>query len=231
MKNIIFTLERNSEWVPQEFYPIPASKGIPTWYKNMETSNGGDDKQIRESETIKRCMPILDSLTSGYLIKTFSDLVIRQNENGPQLFWAFDTSTTITMHDPHQIKNYKNLDLKFGTPKLRNPWCIQTPLGYSVLIVPPLHHPPIGIRVLEGIVDTDKYKAAINFPFIIDKDFEGTIPAGTCVAQVIPFKRDEFKMSIGGDKERNEAESIQLRTNVRFIGSYKNIFRTKKKYV
>ena len=46
--------------------------------------------------------------------------------------------------------------------------------------------------IMDGIVDTDSYNALVNFPFFLnDWSYEGLIPAGTPMAQVIPFKRED----------------------------------------
>ena len=233
MKDIIFTLEKGSEWIPEIYYPVPAIKEIPAWYKNMQSSEAGDNAKRRETETMKRCMPVFDSIASGYIIKTFTELTIRQVGEG--LFdvnWSYDTfPETVSFHSAMQVEGYKNLNLKNGAPKLRNPWGIKTPPGYSVLIISPMHRPASGIRIMEGIVDTDRYVNSVQFPFILDDGFEGDIPAGTPIAQVIPFKRDEFKMSIGGDKEREEQIKSFASVRTNWINGYRNLMRSKKNYL
>ena len=34
-QQIVFTLQYGDETIPKEYYPIPAEKNIPQWYKNM----------------------------------------------------------------------------------------------------------------------------------------------------------------------------------------------------
>jgi hypothetical protein len=46
------------------------------------------------------------------------------------------------------------------------------------------------------VVDTDKHPIVINFPFVINKDFSGIIPAGTPIIQAIPFKRDTWDSKV-----------------------------------
>ena len=111
-----------------------------------------------------------------------------------------------------------------------NPWGIKTPRGYSVLICNPMHNKSSIFSILEGIVDTDKYHVPINFPFIIiDKDFEGIIPAGTTIAQVIPFKRNRWTFSISKKEKDKEQITIMLyKLKSLFYDSYKIYFRDKK---
>jgi hypothetical protein len=41
--------------------------------------------------------------------------------------------------------------------------------------------------ILPGIVDADHFKLSVQFPFLLQAGFEGVIPAGTPVAQIIPI--------------------------------------------
>lgn len=83
--------------------------------------------------------------------------------------------------------------------KLHSPWEIETPRGWSVYIKPyanDLHTP---LRILEGVVDTDLYQGIINFPFIWigGREKNITLPKGTPIAQIIPFKRGKLDLQIG----------------------------------
>jgi hypothetical protein len=85
--------------------------------------------------------------------------------------------------------------------------------------------------ILPGIVDTDEYYAPINFPMVInDPNFEGLIPKGTPIAQVIPFKRESWKMEIGGEKELAEQEKVGQKLLTKFFDRYKTMFRANKEY-
>ena len=57
-----------------EDHPIPIKLNIPEWFKKLNhgTFNG-------ERMTIKGCMPFLDTLTSGYLLKVPQDYQIQHN--------------------------------------------------------------------------------------------------------------------------------------------------------
>jgi len=234
MNEIVFTLDFSDEWIPKEYYPVPAVKAVPDWYKDMKTSyaeNKTESFEVRASQTIKRCMPVLDAITGGYIIKLHTDIYVSDENGVPTFKWPSDTKETITFHPAQQVINYRNLDLPHGAPKLRNPWGIKTPKGYSCLFISPLHRPACGIKILEGIVDTDKYTNSVQFPFLVDKDFVGTIPAGTPIAQVIPFKRDSFRMRIGDIKEREENHLVARLLTSTWINGYRHKFRTNKDYL
>jgi hypothetical protein len=56
------------------------------------------------------------------------------------------------------------------------------------------------------------------------------IPAGTPMVQVIPFKRDTWKMKIGGEKELKENAKIVSRLDTSFFNKYKTYFWSRKEY-
>ena len=231
-QEIIFTLQFGDEAIPEQYYPIPAEKNIPAWYKNMVTYyDKSSAVQKRESQTIKRCMPVFDAFTAGYLMLTHTAINIGYDENKMlKIDWANDTLDAVTFHGAHQLVGYRGLDLPTGAPKLRNPWGIKTPKGYSCYFMPPAHREKIGIRILEGYVDTDTYNNSVQFPFLIDEGFEGEIPAGTPIAQVIPFKRDNFKMKIGGVEERVKTNLDYRFVRSQWINNYRNHFRQDKSF-
>ena len=58
--------------------PEPAKIFIPDWYKNLQ-SYQGETSAI----TLKMCMPFLDTLTSGYILKIRMRLIIDKYEGQP----------------------------------------------------------------------------------------------------------------------------------------------------
>jgi hypothetical protein len=81
------------------------------------------------------------------------------------------------------------------------------------------------------VVDTDKYFAPINFPFVLnDYSFEGLIPAGTPMAQVIPFKRESWNTVFGSQEDLRELSKVSIRLKVKIFDSYKTFYRSKKEF-
>lgn len=225
--------------IPEEYFPQPADKIIPDWYKNLESYLTKEKKPTGNGEsasTIKRCMPVFDAMTSGYIIFSPSDVWISQiyidnnlQETFPNYEWA--NFNMIEFHDAKQVKGYpKGSEHKIAYPKWMNPWAIKTPPGYSCLFVQPFHRDS-EFTILPGIVDTDKYDTPVNFPFILnDIKFEGLIPAGTPIAQVIPFKRDLWEMEFGNEKDVISATNTFLKIRTKFFDGYKNMYRQNKQY-
>jgi hypothetical protein len=210
--------------------PQPASKFIPDWYKNMESYMGGKKKPIgdgKTSTTIKRCMPVFDAITAGYIITSPADVYVSIKEK--QQYFEWSTLGLITFHPIEQAPEHPARK-PHAYPKWNNPWAIKTPKGYSTLFTQPMHRESV-FTILPGIVDTDTYSAPVNFPMVInDPNFEGLIPQGTPIAQVIPFKREDWQMDIGSEKELKEQLSITQKLQTKFFDRYKQMFWSRKEY-
>ena len=230
------------------YNPYPTKKNIPDWYK--KTQPFYDDKNIltkQTSKTIKKCIPVLDAMTMGYIITTYCDIYINYNpinknnltEIGvdlnyirPKIIYSNNSvPTAIEFHEINQLKDHPLSNNKDAL-KFINAWSIKTPPGYSCLFINPMHNPSKIFTILEGVVDTDKYNNMVNFPFILkDKDFSGIIPAGTPIAQIIPFKRNLWEMKIN-KKEKNilKAKNHHTILNSVFLNAYKKNFWSRKEY-
>jgi len=218
--------------------PVPASKKIPDWYKSIPRYIGGEKKVPMDEATtlgtIKTCMPILDVITSGYLILSSADVFIQKNKDGRFYSWA--NYDLISFHGQNQVTGYPKLDKKLNlesVPKFNNNWIVQTPKGYSCLFITPFHH-DLPFTILPAIVDTDTYFNPLNFPFLPDPDFEGLIPKGTPIAQVLPFARQSWEMSISSieDSEIDKKNLFSVRgvLNTEFFDRYKRTFWKVKNY-
>ena len=77
-----------------------------------------------------------------------------------------------------------------------NPWRVETPPNYSTLYLPPANRFDLPVMPLVGLVDTDRYKNVVNFPFVIPSllpNSEVLLEKGTPIVQIIPIKRDNWK--------------------------------------
>ena len=212
------------------FPPKPAIKEVPEWYKNTPEYFGDQGKKMigtTTPSTIKKCIPVFDAITSGYILYTQVDLEISRTEELTSYIWSDQDAVSFHPIEQAPLHPTKNAA---AYPKWNNPYAITTPPGYSVLFIQPFHRESL-FTILPGIVDTDTYKAPVNFPFVInDTKWEGIIPAGTPMAQVIPFKRESWKHRIGSDKERQDQEKITKKLKTLFFNSYKRQFWFKKEY-
>jgi hypothetical protein len=233
----------------KEDYPTPIKLNIPEWYKKL-------DHTIL-NKTVKGCMPFLDSLITGYLLKIPQDFNVRHNvsndnEKGEKIKDSFQT---FGLHDQSPLLNAKYINLNSsidvhpirqleGSPlinknknlpfyKILNPWKIKTPKGYSCLFVPPLNNHDDRFSIIPAIVDTDTFPNEINFPIIINGDrypvLEDTIKKGTPYVQIIPFKRDSWKMNIK-PREQKEIQNSRLFYGLQLLHIYRDKYWNKKSW-
>ena len=226
----------------KDILPIPSKLNIPDWLKNL--------KHSESNFTVKGCMPFLDSITAGYILKMPTDYYIEHNVNvnGKKQTGAsspientFNFGININVkgrpdyHETKQLKGSpllkKNKNLPFH--KILNPWRIKTPPGYSVLFTPLLNNQDDRFSIIPGIVDTDTFENEINFPIVFNGDkyekLETTIKRGTPYVQLIPFKRENWKMKIEtiNIEEHNKKRFSQFR---HVIHNYKNKYWFKKSW-
>lgn len=109
--------------------------------------------------------------------------------------------------------------------KLHCPWEIETPKGWSVYVKPYANDFDTPIRILEGVVDTDMYQGIINFPFVWvgGRDKNMTVPKGTPIAQIIPFKRGKLQLEMG-NIDWNRQHSILWTMRSVLSDGYKRYF-------
>lgn len=180
--------------------PIPAIQSLPDWYKAKSPFiDGGKTTQAfpnnTKNVTVKWCNPFGDAFGAGYFILLENDVQVNQSAEDPVFTWLRGGDDFISTHAKSQIapalipQGYSDQPYKF-----MNSWGIQTPPGYSTLFTHPLNRTELPFLTLSGVVDTDSYTMPVNFPFIIRQDYEGILQAGTPIAQVIPFKRDSWKL-------------------------------------
>ena len=174
-------------------------------------------------------MPVFDAIVGGYVLYTNVDVWVSQRDGKPWFEWP--SFGPIQFHPVEQAPNHPNRNgHRESYPKWINPWAIQTPPGYSVLFVQPMHRESV-FTILPGVVDTDQYNAPVNFPFVLNNvNYEGLIPAGTPMAQVIPFKRESWEMSLGTQEDFEKQNKTTIRLRTRFFDSYKSQFRQPKEY-
>jgi hypothetical protein len=236
-KNIKFVSLHDN--ILKMFYPKPATECIPDWYK-LQTPYSNNKKTIDEhgmvNATIKRCVPIFDSITAGYIIFTCMDIEVSRENNKTFFKWSttftgrFGNLNPISFHDPDQVSSYPSLKDLEGVAKFLNPWSRQTPKGYSVIFMTPMHR-DLPFEILPGVVDTDKHSAEVHLPFFFkDPNWTGIIPAGTPIAQVIPFKRESWEMALGNEKDKEKTIESLKTQRVFFANVYRKMFWSKKTF-
>ncbi len=218
--------------------PVPASSLIPKWWKDappydigLENPTGSrlivENRQSNAS--FKKCTPMLDMLTAGYIFTLWADVQVRNINNEPRVTWRVSRNVfTLQGTHTHGVP----IPEGFGQTvfKYNNGWIPQTPKGYSILVTHPFGHQDSPIRAISAIIDSDTSKFEVAFPVWIKKDFEGVIPKGTPIAQVIPFKRENWESSFECYPENGYQIQEDKGFNSTLVNHYvKNIW-SKKSY-
>ena len=232
MKKIIFIDIDNAEGVLEK--PKPATEYIPDWYKEAQSYISFDGKKSPNldgspSATVKKCMPLWDMMTAGYIIETPYDLYVRPTDDGP--IWTWGEMRALDFSPKDQLQNHPWFKEELFGTRLVHPWSIQTPKGWSVLVIQPTHRENLPFEVIPGIIDTDSCSIPTNiFVKLSDPKFEGLIPKGTPFLQVIPMKRENWISELGGEKEKNKALRDLKKIGIVFFDKYKNLWWQRKVY-
>jgi len=207
-------------------HPKPASRFIPDEYKKLKRFNNNN----LHNPTVKTCMPFLDSLTMGYIISFDQDYLVDPIENDFSVTPANKESNDFGYHHQTQLPKEWSKTTGENAGKFHNKWLIKTPPGYSCLFVKPMNRIETRFEIIAGVVDTDTYINTINFPFILHKRNEQfLIKKGEPMVQVIPFKRQSWKMWSGFYKEHLHPKTLNYLMS-EWIDRYKNMFWSKKSY-
>ncbi len=215
--------------------PKPAKAYIPDWYKKIRPTDGiamnHQDHMKEDFGAIKRCMPFFDALNQGYIQETWTEIYIKNNEDG-HLAYAFPSGPNIVeMRKPSLEIPEMFYPFEFAW-KIH--WMPKLPKGWSALITSPNNRFDLPFRATTGIVDSDLFYGMSagqggNYPFYLNKGFEGIIPVGTPMYQIIPFKRENWKST---QLKYDEEDAIKKHTNIRrhFVSGYKKEYWQKKTF-
>lgn len=199
-------------------------------------------KEQPKETSIVNCPGIHDFLTSGYIISLPVDYKILSNSAGTAIIPQSHPIDPLPRHmvptsedklNPEMIRGFianKVDKVKVEVCKISLPWHIQTPKGYSVIALPCMYQADYldNIHIYGGIVDTDVY-FNMSLIFSVKKPGEYTLPAGTPVLHIIPFKREEFNATCG-KASIEEMDLYKYSGTTRIRHWYRKYFQSKKKF-
>lgn len=214
-----------------DFMPVPAKKSIPSWLKNLaaETRQG--------APTAKKCPPFVDVFSLGYTIPAWQEFSLLPNDG----FYNFKAGIT-HIHSPYEnprpICSYQFPEQYANTPlegyqviKIQTPWIIKTPPNISLLVVPPFGSDNLEIEAIPAVIDSDHYHT--NFGFTCKVKYDPTrsitIAPGTPLAQIIPFERKSWNMTV---TETSMLEHSKFTNKLKsyIMSGYRKLFWQKKDY-
>jgi hypothetical protein len=211
----------------------PTKNNIPEWYKKISPHSADKIRLGRIKEhSVKKCIPFLDSLNLGYVVTTPGDIFVEQMPEGVVVEW--------TIEGPLLIKSRaaglnQDIPVPMGCDKTHFLWSLPTsfqiPKGYSALITHPLNRHDLPFITLSGVIDGGDFimHPGGNLPFFMSNTFRGVIPKGTPIAQIIPFKTENWNLE-KTDSLLDLAEISRKQSNAVFSEWYKKTFWQKKTY-
>jgi hypothetical protein len=222
--------------------PRPAKTYMPEWYKKMpkytnnkmkmiSVKSEDSDQDKRPNLTLKSCMPFLDTFMTGYIQETWCDIHIGIKDGELSYEWAMSPqiiSNRDKLSDENFNKNKEYYDIEF---EWRQYWVPKMPRGYSMVYVHPLNRLDLPFFSLSGVIDNDRFftrQTGGAHPFFIKKDFQGVIPAGTTMYQMIPVKRESWKSDTG---KVDNYGSLFTSPRRFFQDGYKLMYWQKKEYL
>lgn len=236
-----------------DLYPaVKASEYLPNWYKNNKINNQyysstnldyinmADKKNKFNIKHAKNCPAIQDYISNGIVIRSWSDIYLSINKDGGvswkmpvgDMFEIFDDVTQFNVIENHPELQIKDMQLNqienYGILKLIVPYYFKTSKGYGLEFYDPFYHHRRNIKILPGIVETDKWHE-INFPFEFyydpkfNRELSYTIKAGEPLCMARPIKIETIKSNLSNNKYDNNFVEKHHK-NLTLIGSVSNSF-------
>jgi len=179
--------------------------------------------------TLKHCPPVIDALSAGVIIPLATDLQISRGEiawnwDPPILEDARISRAPVGLHVPEQAQGAPFRLTTNAVVKFMNFWTLDAPEGWSLLFAHPFNREDLPFRALSGVVDGDLFRDGyVHFPALwTEPGFEGTLPKGTPVAQVIAFPRGGQGLEVG---EMTDDDIARNREVQRALGTERGAYR------
>jgi hypothetical protein len=211
--------------------PVNLKNQVPQWYKDAELTYV-DSETGEESGGLKKCVPYLDAMISGYALTTPCAIYVSEDEDG---------NLELNWDGPDSIQNFimerpKESGATMPRPAGHHPnhlvwsafWSVKTPKGYSMLMTHPQNRFDLPFTTTAGIIDSDEFTSSGNIPFFMKKGFVGTIPQGTPIAQLIPIKRAKWKSMVDPSLSSKKAIIDHIIRDPETL--YKKVMWHKKEY-
>lgn len=240
---------KNIKFIPQSEYvdlsespPVPSYTKIPEWFKSITPEIKLSDADLlkspsppsRVSGTIKKCIPVMDTLTSGYMICLPQDIEIKIVNDSHLLYWGTQRpdGSFIDPEQPYRLNNFV-VPKNYGEHpwRIHSGYIVETPKGYSTLITHPFNRFDLPFLTMSGIVDTDdNNNLDLVITLFFDKEFQGIIEKGTPIAQLLPFKRENWKSNKENFLTKPEYYSRVYNIRSKITRFYQTNMWSKKEY-
>ena len=198
--------------------PRPISEDYPKWLN--------DTNPDQNEFSVNHCTPVMDYINSGYIIYNTYEYILKEKIQN------FQKGTELETVNPRPKLRAINPAVMGGSClpqkdiksyfKIETDFKVITPPGYSCLVMQPFYDFNKDYQLLPGIIDTDKYDWTIS-TMGYTKNPDIRLMAGDRLLQIIPFKRENWKMEL-----HNNTFPTLLMHYIK--GVYKTFFHSKKSY-
>ncbi|MGF1605585.1 MAG: DUF6065 family protein [Rhodothalassiaceae bacterium] len=203
---IVFNVQSEALIVDERLKPRPAAQVMPDWKKELAAKVEHEFRQARSART---CPALHDYLHLGYVIPLWTDMRLERvsvdgtgrpkaDPDGPFIRWqTAHGAFPLEFHGAEQVKGAEPLQPTANLQQLVKPicpWLIETPPGWSILVLPlSLHEQKkqLPLIPLPGVVNTDHWHQ-IHAPCrwgTVEPVM--TLRAGTPFMHIIPFRRED----------------------------------------
>jgi len=216
--------------------PFPASQALPRWWKDaspyIKSKKNPDGKKIiienlESNASFKKCTPMLDLLSSGYIVPLWADVQITIEDGNPLITWRVQKNV-FDLHYGQEVEipdGYQKTQFKF-----LNQWIPKLPKGYSALIIACPGYPNNPFKPIQAIIDYDKTTHPLSPPMYLKNNFEGIIEKGTPMFQIIPFKRNNWISKFSFLEDGQYLINMDRDVKATIVNNYVKDFWEKKSY-
>jgi len=215
------THEENYSVIPE---PIPSQKDLPGWFETLDMFPKDEEgNKIKHASTAKACAPLLEGMTTGWILRTPVDLYFKTKNGRLQIDVpdnSFDFSP-ISVHEDFVFGGQNNLPEKFSAMiQFGTPWIISVPKGYSIWQLPLLNRWEYEsyeyFYPFSGIRDVDTRFAYINQTCFLktEKNMNYRMKSGTPISQFVIINRDSFINTATVRPKTNEENLKHRRSGV-----------------
>lgn len=186
-----FIMEENS-FINTANPIVPASKFIPSWWKNTPNSYF-DWEKVQAVRTTKSCGGIIGTFKNGFIQPLWSDLAVKVTEERCHVVFS-DEKTHSHFHSSYQFPNFYD---EHYTLKIQSPWIMKFSENIKIALLDPfyLYNKPRPYFTPYGISELyDKFfnpNVFLMFPNIQNNIM---IKSGTPLIHILPVTDKKVTM-------------------------------------
>ncbi len=203
---ITFNVQSKSLIEDDRLRPRPAVDVMPDWKKEIP---GQIKRELEQGNTVRTCPAIHDYLHLGFVIPLWTDVIVERvsragngqaikDPKGKLISWrTAHGAFPLEQHGRDQVEGVEPLEPPDGLPLVIKPicpWLVETPPGWSILVLPlNLHEEKnrLPLQPIPGVVNTDHWHQ-IHSPCRWERaDSVIHMKAGTPFMHIVPFRRTE----------------------------------------